>query len=134
MKPSIILAIGAAFAAIRGLALMLAPGVLFEAYGVNLVGAAVWCGHFMGMLLLIIAAFNWFASRETGNILQRKIVAVNMFLEFGAFFWSVKGTVDGIFNELGWAAAGQHVFFLLLYAAAYQTIRTGKTPSFNMAH
>ena len=116
MLSRIILSVSAIICLVRALGLLFVPRQLYASFGVTLDPAAVWGAQFLGGVILGVGMINWLSrTSPISSEALRAVLVGNFVLETVSMVVSVRGTVSGLFNDLGWITVGEHAIFVAAF-------------------
>jgi hypothetical protein len=116
MKFSSVLLVNAVVALVYGIALVLLPSTVLALYGVTPGPAVNLASQLFGVGLVHIGLICWFARNVSDSPAQRAIIIASLLGQVIGLIVSLKGTLSGVFNAMGWSAVAIYLVLALGYA------------------
>ena len=122
MKLGALFTVNAVIAAIFGIALVIAPAPLLEAYAVTVNSGSALVARLLGAALVAFAVVSW-VSRTAAQSEARRAITLGFFVgDLIGTFVALQGVLTGATNGLGWST----VVLYALLAAGFGYFTFGK--------
>jgi hypothetical protein len=123
MRSSTVFLIGAVIALVFGIGFVAMPAYVLSVYGVSGDVATVLMARFFGTALLQIAVTLWALKDTRDAATQRGLAMGGAIAGAVGLVVSLRGTMMGTLNTMGWSAVAIYAILLVLYLTALREPR-----------